>query len=74
MSRAARVEAPILVMHGSDDKICEPAASKAFVDRLSVSDKGYRPYPGLYHEIFNETARDAVLDDLAGWLSERVPG
>lgn len=73
MKTAAALTTPILVMHGADDAICDPAVSRRFVDSLTVADKTYTPYPGLYHEIFNETSRDAVLNDLVAWLSERLP-
>jgi alpha-beta hydrolase superfamily lysophospholipase len=34
-----------------------------------------RVYPGLYHELFNETEpeRGAVLDDLLDWLGAHAP-
>ena len=31
-----------------------------------------KSYDGLFHEIFNEPERDAVLDDVCDWLSDRA--
>jgi acylglycerol lipase len=38
-------------------------------ERLGSADTRVIPYEGLYHEIFNEPEREAVLSDLSGWLA-----
>ena len=38
------------------------------------ADKRLEIYPGLFHEIYNEPERDAVLDDLIGWFDAHVRG
>jgi lysophospholipase len=49
-----------------------PAGSDLVAERASSADKTLKKYPGLYHEIFNEPEKDAVLDDVAGWLEARL--
>lgn len=44
------VDRPLLVLHGSGDKICSHKASKAFVDGLEAKDKLYVEYDGWYHK------------------------
>jgi len=67
---AAEVKVPMLLLHGEDDPICPVAGSRNFFDRLLVTQRGLRTYPGLRHEIFNEPERAAVIRDLVGWIRE----
>jgi alpha-beta hydrolase superfamily lysophospholipase len=60
---------PMLMLHGSADPICSPAASQAFA--RDVPDCRYRSYPELRHEIFNEPERETVFADVQAWLEER---
>jgi alpha-beta hydrolase superfamily lysophospholipase len=60
---------PALMLHGADDPICSPDASRRFAE--AAPDCRYRSYPGLRHEIFNEPEREAVLGDVQAWIEER---
>ena len=42
--------------------------TRRFLARLEGVEVESHFYPGLYHEIFNETTREAVLGDLTNWL------
>ncbi len=53
---------PILFMQGGDDKIVNKEKGKEWFDHLSSTDKTYKEWHGLYHEIFNEPERDLVFD------------
>jgi lysophospholipase len=53
---------PILMMQGGDDKIVNPQKGKEFFDLLPLTDKTYKEWHGLYHEIFNEPERDKVFE------------
>jgi lysophospholipase len=70
--RLPQLTIPLLVLHGGQDKITNPAGSDLVAARASSADKTLKKYPGLYHEIFNEPEKDAVLDDVAGWLEARL--
>lgn len=63
---------PLLIIHGTDDRLTVPPASKEFVQRVH-GDVTLIEYEGLYHEPHNEPERDQVLSDVLGWLDERVP-
>ena len=62
---------PVLLLHGSDDKIVDPTAAQIFLKNASSQDKTLKIYDGLYHEILNEPERDDVIDDITKWLSDR---
>ena len=66
------ITVPTLIMYGTEDRLCPPAGSEMLGERIGAVDKRVIPYQGLYHEIFNEPERDAVLSDLSGWLAARV--
>jgi acylglycerol lipase len=63
---------PILIMYGTEDRLCDPEGSKMLYDKASSKDKTLKAYKGLYHEIFNEPEHDAVLADVDAWLSARI--
>lgn len=70
--RLPSLHLPLLVLHGGADALTAPAGSE-LVDRLAgSSDKKLIIYDGLYHEIFNEPERDAVIGDVLDWLEARI--
>lgn len=71
-SSAANITLPLLLMHGESDVLTAPSGSQFLHDAVSSGDKALQLYPGLYHEIFNEPERDAVIDDLLTWLDKRL--
>jgi len=52
---------PLLLMQGGDDKIVDKAVVKEWFDQLPISEKVYKEWNKLYHEIFNEPERDHVF-------------
>jgi len=70
--RVHEITLPALIMYGTEDRVCSPAGSEMLGERVGAADKRVIPYDGLYHEIFNEPERDAVLSDLSEWLAARV--
>jgi alpha-beta hydrolase superfamily lysophospholipase len=63
---------PLLLLHGSHDRICSPAGSRVIFDKSGSADKTFHLYEGFYHEVFDEPQRDRVLADLVTWLDQRV--
>jgi alpha-beta hydrolase superfamily lysophospholipase len=70
--RAPALTAPLLVVHGSDDRLIPIAGSRRLVECVGSTDVQLKVYPGLYHEVFNEPERDQVLDDVVSWISKRL--
>jgi len=72
--RVEGIELPLLVMHGSADKLTPDSASRMVHERAASADKTLTIYDGYFHEIFNEPKadRDRVLDDLLGWLNSHT--
>jgi alpha-beta hydrolase superfamily lysophospholipase len=70
--RAASLTAPLLVVHGSDDRLIPVDGSRQLVGTVGSSDVELKVYPGLYHEVFNEPEQDQVLDDVVSWINARL--
>jgi alpha-beta hydrolase superfamily lysophospholipase len=70
--RAASLTAPLLVVHGSDDRLIPVDGSRQLVAAVGSSDVELKVYPGLYHEVFNEPEQDQVLDDVVSWINARL--
>jgi acylglycerol lipase len=71
-SQMPEIKLPILVMHGTDDRLGDPEGSRLLYDRAGSKDKTLKLYQGFYHEIFNEPDREQVLSDMEGWLAARL--
>ncbi len=71
---APSVKTPILMQIAGDDHLVDAEASRKFFDSLSVTDKCFHFYDGLYHEIYNELGekRKQVLNDLEKWVEEHI--
>ena len=70
--RAVALTAPLLVVHGSEDRLIDVDGSCRLVEAVGSSDVELKVYPGLYHEVFNEPERNQVLDDVVSWISARL--
>lgn len=68
---AGEFRIPVLLQHGSDDKITSPDATRRFAER-SKGDVTYREWPGMYHEIHNETAKEEVFQYTLKWIEEHL--
>jgi acylglycerol lipase len=69
-----RIAVPLLVLHGTADKLTDPEGAQLLYERASSPDKTLRLYEGAYHELVNDLpdTRQAVLADILGWVNERV--
>jgi len=72
VENAGSIRLPILIMHGSIDKLTAVDGSKLLHERVSSEDRKLVVYDGLYHEILNEPEREAVMADILSWLDSRI--
>ena len=52
--RAPALTAPLLVVHGTDDRLIPVDGSRRLVECVGSTDVELKEYPELYHEVFNE--------------------
>jgi len=62
------IEGPLLIMHGTADRLPDPEGSKQLHARANSNDKTLKLYEGLYHEILNEPEKEQILADVVEWL------
>ncbi|HEU0190505.1 MAG TPA: alpha/beta hydrolase [Mycobacterium sp.] len=70
--RASALAAPLLIVHGEDDRLVPVDGSRRLAACAGSADVELKVYPGLYHEVFNEPERARVLDDVVGWIDARI--
>lgn len=68
--RASRWRVPTLLMWAGDDRLVDPKGSEQFAAAAPRDVVRARPFPSLYHEIFNELepGRGEVVAELRRWL------
>jgi alpha-beta hydrolase superfamily lysophospholipase len=71
-ARANEVNIPILFIHGEADRLNLPEGSRHFFEETASSDKTLHLYPEMYHELHNDTGREAVMEDLQRWIARRL--
>lgn len=69
----ARITLPLLILHGTADKVTRPDGSEQFYREAGSSDKTLKLYEGHYHDLLNDLGREQVMDDIANWIGGRVP-
>lgn len=69
---ASTIQTPILVLHGTADRLTNVEGSKEFFASISSTDKQLKLYEGLFHEIMNEPEQNEVLKDILDWLEKHV--
>ena len=62
---------PVLLMHGTGDKLVDPQGSQWMHDEIQSKDKTLKLFPELYHELLNEPERDEVIDHMIKWIIAR---
>ncbi len=67
---AAMINLPLLLLHGSDDRICYARGSE---ELASLIDKNcsFKLFEGCYHELHNEPEKDDVFNFLIGWINSQ---
>lgn len=67
-SHASDLRVPLLILHGSGDKITPPEGSLAFFQKVNFPDKERYVYTGDYHDLHLDINYQDVLTDLRNWL------
>ncbi|EJC99171.1 lysophospholipase [Fomitiporia mediterranea MF3/22] len=66
---------PLLIIHGTGDKVTSYRASQRFHDAVRAKDKTILLYPDGYHELHNEPdgVSDKVIDECISWAEVHLP-
>jgi alpha-beta hydrolase superfamily lysophospholipase len=69
----AGLRVPLLVYHGTADKLTEPEGSRDFGAHAGSPDKTLTMHEDSYHETMNDLDRDRVIGALIDWIEKRLP-
>lgn len=64
---------PVLILHGTEDKVTLPHGSQRFHAAASSTDKTLKLYEGHFHDLLNDTDKERVMADIVEWLEARMP-
>lgn len=68
------VEVPLLIVHGGEDVVCDPACVEELHQRATSKDKTIRIYPGMWHQLVGEPEEnvDLIFGEMIEWLKTRA--
>lgn len=76
----ARVSIPVLMLHGTLDRLCPPQGTQRFFESLpgaageaAAPAAALQMYERSSHEILNDVEQAAVLADIQSWIEAREP-
>ncbi|CAD6525031.1 Monoacylglycerol lipase [Paraburkholderia hiiakae] len=64
----AQLRLPVLIWHGTEDKLTEPEGSRAFGANVGSPDRTLTLYEGSYHETLNDLDRERVIGAMMDWI------
>mmetsp|Transcript_16842 Transcript_16842/g.25471 ORF Transcript_16842/g.25471 Transcript_16842/m.25471 type:complete len:286 (-) Transcript_16842:148-1005(-) len=67
LDNAADFDYPLLIAHGSDDKITSHDASKEFGEK--APDSKWKSWEGCYHELHNEPEKEQVIKSMIDFMN-----
>jgi alpha-beta hydrolase superfamily lysophospholipase len=63
---------PLLILHGSADRMVPPDGSRSYIQQVGHPDKQLLEYPGAYHGLLGDLNGAEVLRDLEEWIERRM--
>ncbi|XVF83224.1 hypothetical protein PTKIN_Ptkin16aG0117000 [Pterospermum kingtungense] len=72
--RFEEVDVPLLIVHGGDDVVCDPACVEELYKRAASVDKTLRIHPGMWHLLVGEPEEsvELVFEEMVEWLKSRA--
>ena len=66
------ITVPLLILHGTADKVTKPSGSEEFYERAGSSDKTLKLYEGHYHDLLADVGKQQVIADIEDWIDARL--
>lgn len=67
------VDVPLLVLHGTADRMAAPAGSIDLAERAASTDKTLHLVEGGWHALLRDVDRGTVEDLIVAWIDARIP-
>src|SRR5215813_37274 len=63
---------PLLILHGTADKVTKPSGSKEFYEKAGSSDKTLKLYEGYFHDLLADLRKQQVMADIQAWIDVHI--
>jgi len=63
---------PLLILHGTADKVTKPSGSKEFYEKAGSSDKTLKLYEGHFHDLLADVGKQEVMADIQAWIDAHM--
>jgi alpha-beta hydrolase superfamily lysophospholipase len=63
---------PVLILHGTLDKVTRLSGSQLFFDRAGSADKTLKLYEGHFHDLLHDVGKDEVMADIIAWIDAHL--
>jgi alpha-beta hydrolase superfamily lysophospholipase len=63
---------PLLILHGTADKVTKASGSQLFFDSARSTDKTLKLYEGHYHDLLNDIGKEQVMTDVLDWIQSHL--
>lgn len=71
--RLEEIAIPVLILHGTADRVTEPDGSNELAKRARSTDKTLKLYPGALHDLLHEPEGPEVMREIIAFVSARLP-
>lgn len=68
----AQMQLPVLILHGTGDRITKSSGSEYYMEHISSADKQLNLYEGHYHDLINDKYNGIIIKDIIRWMDKRV--
>jgi alpha-beta hydrolase superfamily lysophospholipase len=68
----SQIRLPVLILHGTADKVTKPEGSQFFYDQAGSKDKTLKLYDGYVHDLLSDLGKEVPMADIVRWLNERA--
>jgi acylglycerol lipase len=72
LPRMKQIALPLLVLHGTSDRLAPVAGGQRLVDEAASADKTFHGVPDGFHELLNDLGGEATLGVVQAWLRVRI--
>jgi acylglycerol lipase len=67
-----QITLPLLILHGTGDRVTKASGSKEFYERAGSSDKTLKLYEGHFHDLLADVDKQLVMEDIQAWIDAHV--
>jgi alpha-beta hydrolase superfamily lysophospholipase len=67
-----QITLPILILHGTGDRLAKQHGSQRFFDTAGSKDKTLKLYEGHFHDLLNDVGKEEVIADIIAWMMSRL--